>query len=217
MHPKGFEQFKTTRAETLRMARDISAEESVTRPSADQWSPGEILDHLILSEKLHRSSFAEVIELARAGKRPVIYRTLTELDTSVFGFPKELLPLVSIPLMTFNLFVPAGLREFFVQNRILPANNPKASEPAPARPLSELIADLDRSARETQALFEANPGVDYKRMRICHPLLGNNDVAGLIRILDFHEQRHQEQFREVVAKVRAQGTATAAFAPSSTR
>lgn len=212
MHPKGFEQFKQTRAETLRMAQEISTEECATRPSANQWSPGEILDHLILSEKLHRSSFAEMIELDRAGKRPVIYRTLSELDTSVFGFPKELLPLLNIPLMTFNMFVPAGVREYFVRNRILPANNPKASEPAPDRPLSALVADLEQSIRETEALFAANPDANYRRMRICHPMLGNNDVTGLLRILDFHERRHQEQIREVLASLRARGPASAALA-----
>lgn len=215
MHPKGFEQFQQTRAETVRMAREISTEECAKRPSANQWSPGEILDHLILSEKLHRGSFAEMIELDRAGKRPVIYRTLSELDTSVFGFPKELLPLVSIPLMTFNLFVPAGVREYFVRNRILPANNPKASEPAPDRPLAGLVADLEQSIRETEALFAANPDANYRRMRICHPMLGNNDVTGLLRILDFHERRHQEQFREVLASLRARGPVGAALASSA--
>ncbi len=215
MYPKGFDQFQQTRAETLRMAHEISAGECAARPAANQWSPGEILDHLILSEKLHRNSFAEMIALDRAGKRPVIYRTLSELDTSVFGFPKELLPLLSIPLMTFNMFVPAGVREYFVRNRILPANNPRASEPAPDRPLAGLIEDLEQSIRETEALFASNPDANYRRMRICHPMLGNNDVTGLIRILDFHERRHQDQFRGVVASLKAQGPVSTTLASPS--
>jgi hypothetical protein len=36
-------------------------------------------------------------------------------------------------------------------------------------------------------------------MFVSHPLLGRNDVAGLLRFLALHEQRHQSQMKEIVS------------------
>jgi hypothetical protein len=201
----------------LRLAGQLTQSESDSRSAADKWSPGEILDHLILSEGVYRKVFRELIDLDATGKRPVVYRGFTEMDTSIFGIPSEFLPLLSVPFAMFNLFVPAAVRETFMKYRIARTKNPKVATPAGRRPVAELVVGLEASLAETTALFEAYPGASYARMRFSHPLLGINDMGQLFRLLSLHEQRHQAQFRETVAAIRSQGTGTADLAPSSTR
>jgi hypothetical protein len=75
----------------------------------------------------------------------------------------------------------------------VPAQNPEITTPRCARPADELREDLLSALKQTQALLESNADLDYGEMMIEHPLLGNNNVPGLLRFLAFHEPRHQSQ------------------------
>ena len=41
-------------------------------------------------------------------------------------------------------------------------------------------------------------GLDYREMRLSHPLLGDNNVLQLLRMMRLHEERHQEQIRDIL-------------------
>ena len=92
------------------------------------------------------------------------------------------------------------MREFFIRNRVLPARNPDKSEPRKGRPIAELNEELVSGAEETAALLAANPGLNYRRMTLRHPLLGTNDVMGLLRMLTAHEERHLTQIRGLLRR-----------------
>jgi hypothetical protein len=55
------------------------------------------------------------------------------------------------------------------------------------------------SLKETVALLESNAQLDYSEMLIQHPLLGKNNVPGLLRFLALHERRHQRQMKEIMS------------------
>ncbi len=98
-----------------------------------------------------------------------------------------------------NMFVPAGVRDFMTRNRVVPAQNPNIATPRHGRSTNELRNDLISSLKETEALLESRPDLDYGEMMIQHPLLGNNTVPGMLRFLALHEQRHQSQIKSVLA------------------
>ena len=50
-------------------------------------------------------------------------------------------------------------------------------------------------------MVEANRDLPFSRMTVEHPVLGRNDAPFLIRLTALHEQRHQEQIREIVLAV----------------
>jgi hypothetical protein len=187
-----------TRVETLRFCASTTQEQSDFNPSAGKWSVGEVLDHLLLAEKLYRDIFARLIQMQKTGRRAVIRIGFDEVNTSIAFIPKALLPMLEIPFTMLNLFVPTQLREAMTQFRWLPAQNPDVARPRWKKPVQELRAGLAASIDETAALLDANPGLDYRQMRFIHPLMGDNSVLDGLRIIALHERRHHAQIQEIL-------------------
>ncbi|MSO20120.1 MAG: hypothetical protein EXQ56_06585 [Acidobacteria bacterium] len=73
-----------------------------------------------------------------------------------------------------------------------------------------------RSAQaEMKALFAANPNLDFTRMRVIHPLMGDNNIPELLKFIASHEQRHQNQLRDIL-KLATFPTTMAADMPAAT-
>jgi hypothetical protein len=98
------ERLRSIRARSLTIVQGFSQEQIDYSPASDTWSIGEVVDHLILSEKITRGDIAELIALTKASREPVLYRlscTLLWLEA---------------PLNIFNMFMPEGIREYIVRN-----------------------------------------------------------------------------------------------------
>ena len=201
MFQPALQRFRETRERTLALVRDLSQDEMDRRPAPESWSPGEILDHLLLAETFFRGEFRELLARRAAGRAPVLLRGLRDLDISVGPIPKGLLAWLEVPLTVMSLFVPAFVCDFLIRSRAVPARHPTVANPRRGRPAADLRAELDASIAETAALLEANPAVDYRALWHVHPLLGNNNVLDLLRLAALHEGRHQERIAEIVRGV----------------
>jgi DinB superfamily len=202
MMEDGLTLLHRTREETLSLAASLTQVQADFRPAPGRWSAGEILDHLILSEKLYRQLISELIALAKAGRRPVISQGFREVNTSIANIPKGALPFLEVPLTVFNMFVPGFVRDTMTQFRLLPAQNPDIAEPRPGAPVDELRQGLRDSYKQTAALLRSSPGLDYRKLRYQHPLMGDNNVIKILRILALHERRHQSQLRDLLRSSR---------------
>jgi uncharacterized damage-inducible protein DinB len=69
MYGQSLDLLRSTRAETLRLCAGVTQEQSEFMPAPEKWSVGEVLDHLLLAEKLYRDIFATLIELQKSGRR----------------------------------------------------------------------------------------------------------------------------------------------------
>ena len=188
----------SARTETLRMTRGLSQEQSEYSPGAGRWSAGEVLHHLLLADQVFLDVLRQLINLAKAGKRAVVSRSLKEVNTSIRFFPKFLLPLVEVPLTIFNLFLPPFLREALTQFPVVPLDNPDIAQPAKALPIADLRVRLQDSFDRIEALLDANPNLNYRHMRYRHPLVGDNTALGTLRILAVHELRHHAQIAGIL-------------------
>jgi hypothetical protein len=193
------ELHRANRAHTLEMVREFSQYQMDFEPAAGKWSVGEVLDHLILGQRLNLSYIAEVIGMKKAGQRPVLRLSVEDVDVSIGFIPKSILPVLEVPLTVFNLFLPDAARDFLTSHRLIPAQNPELTAPRRSRPADDLRNDLMVSLRETEELLESDADLDFSGMLIQHPLLGNKNVPGLLRFLALHEQRHQAQIESIVA------------------
>lgn len=191
--------FSATRGGTLALIEGLSQEQLDRRPAPGRWSVGEIADHVLRAESYFRNELRELIALARSGRRPVLRRSLSDVDISFAFIPKPLLALFQVPLSLAGLFVPSAFRELLLRNRLIPAQNPSFSTPEKGRRGEDLRRDLAAGIEQTRVLVEQNADLDGRTLVLQHPLLGTNDESGLLRFLALHEQRHQEQIREVLA------------------
>ena len=95
--------FRTTRAHTLEMVQGLSQCQMDFEPAPGKWSVGEVLDHLILGQRLNLSYIAEVIGMKKAGQRPVLRLSFTDVDVSIGYLPKSMLPALFVSLGAFTL------------------------------------------------------------------------------------------------------------------
>jgi hypothetical protein len=189
--------FSAVRGATLDLVSQLSEGQAAFTPAPGKWSAAEVLDHVLLAEKLYRDRFSKLIELRKSGKKPELTSSFDEIDTSILFIPKPMLPLMEMPFRMMNLFVPSAVREMLTRHRVMPAQAPRIAEPR-KRPLMELQQDLKVSLQETRRLFDENADLDYRGMRLSHPLMGSNNVLQLLRIMRLHEERHQEQIRGIL-------------------
>jgi len=190
---KSLDEFSATRARTLAMVDGLAREQLNFIPGPNRWSIGEVLDHILRAERLNRDQVAQLIQLKREGQKPELRLTFSDLNVSVAGLPRSLLPLFETPLTLMNMFVPDCFRNYLTRTRIVPFRNPDPATPHAGRMGAELCGDLMASLLETKKLFQNNLDLDYDEMFVQHPLLGRYDVPGLLRFMSAHEQRHQSQ------------------------
>jgi uncharacterized damage-inducible protein DinB len=198
MYKQDLELLRLTRAETLRLSA-ISQAQSDFTPAPGKWSVGHALDHLLRAETFWRGIFAQLIEMNKSGDHhPVIKQGFDEVNTSVAYIPKPMLPLLAVPFTILNMFMPAPVREMLTEYRILPTQMPDMAAPRPGRPVAEMREELKASYEQTAQLFHSNPQRNYRNMRYKHPLIGDNNVLQILRIVAMHERRHQSQIQDIL-------------------
>jgi len=198
MYHQSLTMVRLARAETLRLSAGVTQAQSDFSPGPGKWSAGEVLDHLLLAEKLYRDIFACLIELQKSGQRPLIHIGFDQVNVSIAFIPKPLLPMLALPFTMMNLFIPTVVREAMTQFRSLPAQNPDIAAPRKGKSIAELRRALSASYEETATLLDSNPSLDYRRLRYVHPLMGDNSVLDGLRMVALHERRHQAQFVEIL-------------------
>ena len=194
------DRFAATRAATLGLVRGLSQGAMDAPPAGGGWSAGEVVDHLLKAEAVNRREVESLVALAAAGRRAYVFRDFTDLGVAPPFVPEALLPWLTLPMALGTLFVPARLREAFLSTRLLPAKAPEILRPRRGRPAAELVADLESSLATTRDLFESHADLDFDRMVFQHPLLGVNTAVDVLRLIDVHERRHQDQLREVLRR-----------------
>lgn len=203
---KGLAEFRAARARTLQMLDGLTQTQLDYAPGPDRWSVGEILDHMILGERINREQVARLIEMSRNGQKPELSLTFSDLNIGVAGVPRSLLPLLEAQITLMNIFVPDSLRNYLTRKRLIPFQNPDRATPQRGRAGAGLRSDLVASLRETETLFRKNADLDFSEMVLSHPLLGSYSVPGLLRFMSAHEERHQSQIKNITASHRFPGS-----------
>jgi hypothetical protein len=183
----------------MAVAQSLSQPQLDFTYAPDKWSAGEVLDHLLLAEKLYRDQISELIELKKDGRKAFVRRSFADVNVSIAHIPKPVLPFLEIPFTLLNMCMPDGVREYMARNRVIPAQNPDAATPRRGRAAAHLGAELAASLKQTEDLLHANPDLNYGEMFVQHPLMGTNDVPGLLRFMALHEQRHQSQIADMLS------------------
>ncbi|MEO7653589.1 MAG: DinB family protein [Bryobacteraceae bacterium] len=187
-----------SRTDTLWLTGGVSQAQSEFAPAYGKWSIGEVLHHLLLADQLYRGVFTELIEMKKAGKRAVVSEGFDRVNTAIAYIPRPVMAMAELPFTVLNLFVPAIFRELMAEYRLLPTQAPSVAEPGKGKNVDELRDGLRESCKLTTALFNANPNLNHREMRYRHPLLGDNSTLDLLRIVAFHEKRHQAQIQDLL-------------------
>ena len=193
------ERFRVVRENTLAILGQVSAEQALWSPRKGVWSIAQIADHLLLSEEMYREQFRRLLQMAKEGRGSTIEISLREVNVAFAAIPREVIPMLEFPIKMFNLFVPHVLRETMVRYPLVAALNPRSSEPRQGLAIDKLRKDLAAALAETESFFATPMPPNINELTINHPVLGNNSIPQMFRIVIAHEQRHQEQMSGVRA------------------
>ena len=189
--------FELTRQSTIGLGESFTPPESQWTPRPGKWSAGEILHHLVLADALFGGILNELFSKARRGDRSTLRHSFRDVNNFVGFLPPFLQPFADLPFTALNLITPAPIREAIARSSWLPLKNPDAATPAKGLTVGTLLNHLRSSAATIQAGVLDATGLDPGGMRYQHPLLGPNDAVHMLRLLCFHERRHQEQLRSL--------------------
>lgn len=187
------------RERTLEILAGLSESQAAWKPREGVWSIAQIADHLLRSDELYLKQFARLIQLAKDGKNSEIDISLREIDTTLTIVPLSVMQFFETPVRMFNFFVPNALRETIIRHPVMPALNPKASEPRPNLSIEKLRTDMAESLAELEKMLRAPMPENIDRPVIVHALLGRDNLQQLLRILIAHEERHQGQMLQLRA------------------
>ena len=190
------------RRRTLSIVNRVGEGQSAFVPRRDAWSIAQVLDHIVLFEGLYRDAIGKLIELGKQGKPTKITYTLRDIDVSISALPGGVLSAMEIPLNVVNQFIPSFVRQTIVRFPVLAANSPKIAEPRTGLAMVSLREQLAASAKTTSELLTPALPADPRKMIISHPVLGINDVIDLLGMMAAHEERHQDQIRNILSDSR---------------
>ena len=193
-----FTEACSIRRETLALVADLDQHQSEFRPGPKKWSVGQVLDHLVKLDTLIVREL-EVTLNQRSRGIPFVYRGAADIDTTIPWALRPVLPFFEIPFGILNSTVPQSLRRRLTGNRRLSVQAPKVIEPRFGRPISGLRQQLSATFETLEQQQDDNPGIDLNRVYYYNPIAGLSSVPGMYRFVSNHEQRHQEQMRDILA------------------
>jgi uncharacterized damage-inducible protein DinB len=193
-----FERFRGVREKTLATLGQLTIPQASWSPGEGKWSILQIADHILRSEEMFRDHAQRLLEAVSEGKDSVEI-SLSEVDVGFKAIPQEIAPLLEFPMRMFNLFVPHVVRESMIRHPIVGARSARSTGPGEGLTLPKLRQDLAMSLDQTDAFLSMPLPRNLDELTINHPVMGNNTIPQLLRLVIAHEQRHQEQMENLQA------------------
>lgn len=160
-------ELERVRADVLREAEGLSQRQTDWRPGHEDWSVGEILDHLTIAE-------------IATGKLTTKLTKEAEAAGALAPWPSQLTALTPLPPD------PPG-----------PAEAPQVVRPAAGKPIGELIGAMKATRQRTRQSIEKLASVDPRKLRFTHFRLGDLDLAQWWQLQARHDGVHLDQLRAV--------------------
>jgi len=193
------EEFHRVRLHTLELITPLSQQDLDFVPAPGTWSAGETVDHIILAADSLQHILEDLVRLKRSGQRPFLNLTFADVDISFAFLPKSLMPVLEMPLLCVSRFVPAAMRNFLIENRVLPFRAATGATPRHGLSKQELRDRLLTQFETVNSIFHDNADLDFQEMAAQHPLFGHVVMTGLPDLMASHELRHQKQIADVLS------------------
>ena len=168
------------------------------RPGPKSWSVGQVAEHVALSERglmnLVKSLFHD------PGGRRVLEVSYDQLPLTIQGLPTGVARLsfeLIRPFSFMTRFTPKSVVQFMLANPIVKAKAAPQSEPAHGKARAELAAFLTEVRHSTLQFLESVKDKDLSQFHWSHPLLGYQDLCGMLDLIASHDNRHIQQIEDV--------------------
>jgi DinB superfamily len=161
-------ELERVRADVLREVEALSQRQADWRPSANDWSVGEIVDHLTIAETATSKLTTKLLKEIQAGSAAAV-------------FPHDL-----------TEFAAAPLREGDEGGEA-----PPVVRPSHGKPIGELVGVMKATRVRSRESVERLAGCDPRQLKFKHFRFGDLDLGQWWRLTAAHDSMHLRQIREV--------------------
>lgn len=194
-------EFVEGRERLMQIVRSLSQEQLDAHPNPSRWSIGEVVDHVILAHGEFLRVMHELVQLARAGRDPLVCKTLSDIDCRPRFIPRSWLQRVDRPMSLMTALMPTFVRTLLMRASTFPMEHPAFAKPTLGRLAFELETDLHSGLSETRSIYDANSDLDFRRLRIRHPLFGRMNGKSFLKFVVEHERSHMKKMSDTLAAV----------------
>ena len=161
-------ELERVRVDVLREVEPLSQHQADWRPSASDWSVGEIVDHLTIAETATSKLTTKLLKEIQAGSAAAV-------------FPHDL-----------TEFAAAPLREGDEGGEA-----PPVVRPSHGKPIGELVSAMKATRVRSHESVERLAGCDPRQLKFKHFRFGDLDLGQWWRLTAAHDSMHLRQIREV--------------------
>jgi hypothetical protein len=158
-----------------------------------------VIHHIGLGEKLWQGYLAAALKDAGQKRQATVRVSLEEVPFSSRIIPDILWrnPIVLTPLSLMIKYVPRPLQSMLFAIPLIKMDAGPRMQPKAGLPRDQLRKFLDETREATLRMVQPVAEWDLTRVRIVHPLVGDQDVYGILELLASHEQRHSLQIESI--------------------
>ena len=168
------------------------------QPGPRSWSIGQVAEHVALSERGLMNLVKSLLQ--GPGGRRVLQVSYDQLPLTLQGIPTSFARLAFELLRPFSFmtrFTPQAVIRFMLANPLVKAKAAPDSVPAHGKARAELVAFLTEVRQSTLQFLESVKDKDLAQFHWSHPLLGYQDLSGMLELIVSHDSRHILQIEEV--------------------
>ncbi len=169
------------------------------KSSRTSWSIGQIAHHVGLGEGVWQGYLRSILKNGDREKGATRKVTLQEVPFSSRLLPDFVFksPFIITPLSIMINLMPRPLQSMFFAVPLVKMDAGPRMQPKPGIARAHVLKFLDETRKATLELVEPLADWDLTRFRIIHPLVGDQDVYGILELISSHEQRHSQQIESL--------------------
>jgi hypothetical protein len=169
------------------------------KPASHSWSISQIAHHVGLGEGVWQGYLRAILKDGQRSNGVAQKVSLQEVPFSSRVVPDFILksPFVITPISVFMNFMPRPLQSMLFAVPLFKMNAGPRMQPQKGMSRGQVLSYLEHTRRITLELVEPHGEKDLSRFRIIHPLVGDQDVYGVLELLASHEQRHSLQIESI--------------------
>lgn len=196
---KSVDRLQEQRAALLRKVDYLSQQQLDFRSDRLSWSVGQVTHHVGLAEELWQGYLRELLEGASSAQERTRKVTLKEVPFKSRLVPEFLLQssLFLVPASVFINVLPRPVQSMMFAVPLIRMQSGPRMQPKAGLSLSELLQLLERVRRSTLEILKPVEERDLSRFFIDHPLIGKQNIYGMLELIASHDQRHALQIESV--------------------
>ncbi len=211
---KAVDRLQHERAAFLSRFEGLNQAQLDFSPSRNAWSVGQVVHHVVLAESVWQGYLKNVLARGDRERGAVEHVSLKQIPFRSRFLPDFIFksPLIVTPMSVFVNLLPRPFQSMLFAVPLIKMDASDRMQPAGRLPRAQILSLLAEVRKRTLDIVEPRADWNLARFQVSHPLVGDQDIYGVLDLLSSHEQRHSLQIDSIRKKPGFPGSADKAGA-----